>query len=89
MFFLDCLSLKYELIDIPSSWNFCLIDSKVQRNLRNSSYNERYNELKNAENILNTSELAGIVFSPDEKILFLNIYKPTMTLAIEGPWNQL
>tara|TARA_A100000164_G_scaffold300455_1_gene275340 strand:+ start:1329 stop:2675 length:1347 start_codon:yes stop_codon:yes gene_type:complete len=42
-----------------------------------------------AENILNTSELAGIVFSPDEKILFLNIYKPTMTLAIEGPWNQL
>ena len=42
-----------------------------------------------AENILNTSELAGIVFSPNEKILFLNIYKPTMTLAIEGPWNQL
>ena len=42
-----------------------------------------------AENILNTSELAGIVFSPDKKILFLNIYKPTMTLAIEGPWNQL
>ena len=42
-----------------------------------------------AENILNTSELAGIVFSPNEKVLFLNIYKPTMTLAIEGPWNKL
>ena len=59
-FFLDCLSLKYELIDIPSSWNFCLIDSEVQRNLRNSSYNERFNELKDAEVILKTQHLGTI-----------------------------
>ena len=59
-FFLDCLSLKYELIDIPSNWNFCLIDSEVQRNLRDSSYNERYKELKNAETILNTQHLGTI-----------------------------
>ena len=45
--------------------------------------------LSSAENIFNTSELAGIVFSPNQKVLFLNIYKPTMTLAIEGPWNKL
>ena len=45
-FFLDCLSLKYELLDIPTDWNFCLIDSEVQRNLRDSSYNERYENLK-------------------------------------------
>ena len=48
------------MIDIPSNWNFCLIDSEVQRNLRDSSYNKRYNELKNAEEILNTQHLGTI-----------------------------
>jgi len=59
-FFLDCLSLKYELLDIPKNWKFCLIDSEVQRNLRNSSYNERYKQLKYAEKILNTLHLGAI-----------------------------
>ena len=35
-----------------------------------------------AENILNKSEFAGVNFSPDGKILFVNIYSPTMTIAI-------
>ena len=26
-FFLDCLSLKFELIDLPDNWVFCLVDS--------------------------------------------------------------
>ena len=56
-FFLDCLSLKYELLDIPDDWQFCLIDSEVQRNLRDSSYNERYEELKKAESILKIEHL--------------------------------
>ena len=43
---------------------------------------------KIAKNSLNNSELAGACFSPDGKILFVNIYKPTITLAITGPWNQ-
>jgi len=59
-FFLDCLSLKYELLDIPTDWNFCLIDSEVQRNLRDSSYNERYEQLKKAEGILNIQHLGTI-----------------------------
>ena len=42
-----------------------------------------------AENYLNNSEFAGANFSPDGKILFVNIYSPTMTLAITGPWNKL
>ena len=42
-----------------------------------------------AENILNTSEFAGVNFSPDCNILFVNIYSPTITLAIEGPWEKL
>ena len=42
-----------------------------------------------AENILNKSEFAGATFSPNGNILFVNIYNPTMTIAIEGPWSKL
>jgi uncharacterized protein len=33
-------------------------------------------------------ELAGACFSPDGKTLFVNVYSPTQTLAITGPWDQ-
>lgn len=33
------------------------------------------------------TELAGGCFSPDGKILFVNAYGPTATLAITGPWT--
>ena len=33
------------------------------------------------------TELAGACFSPDGKWLFVNIYAPTSTLAITGPWT--
>ena len=62
-FFLDCLSLKYELLDIPKNWKFCLIDSEVQRNLRDSSYNERHEQLKNAEKILGVEYLGSVKLS--------------------------
>jgi hypothetical protein len=39
-----------------------------------------------ANNPYSTSELAGVCFSPDGKILFVNIQYPGMTLAITGPW---
>ena len=42
-----------------------------------------------AENILNNSEFAGVNFSPDGQILFVNIYSPTTTIAITGPWKKL
>ena len=32
------------------------------------------------------SELAGVCFSPDGKIMFVNIQYPGMTLAITGDW---
>ena len=32
------------------------------------------------------TELAGACFSPDGRILFLNIYRPGKTVAITGPW---
>jgi secreted PhoX family phosphatase len=39
-----------------------------------------------AHNAYSESELAGVCFSPNEKILFINIQYPGMTLAITGPW---
>jgi secreted PhoX family phosphatase len=32
------------------------------------------------------TELAGACFSPDGSTMFVNIYSPTKTLAISGPW---
>lgn len=32
------------------------------------------------------TEPAGACFSPDGRTLFVNVYSPTMTLAITGPW---
>lgn len=32
------------------------------------------------------TELAGACFSPDGNTLFVNVYSPTKTLAISGPW---
>ena len=68
-FFLDCLNLKYELVNFPSNWKFCLVDSEVQRNLRSSSYNERFSELKIAEKELDVEYLGGVKlnkFNPDK-----------------------
>jgi secreted PhoX family phosphatase len=44
---------------------------------------------KLARNVLNHSELAGAVFSPDGTTLFVNIQRPGLTLAITGPWLKL
>jgi secreted PhoX family phosphatase len=32
------------------------------------------------------TELAGACYSPDGKVLFVNAYRPALTLAITGPW---
>ena len=35
------------------------------------------------------SELCGPCFSPDGSVLFVNVQKPGVTLAIRGPWGSL
>jgi secreted PhoX family phosphatase len=40
------------------------------------------------KNALNSSELAGVCFSPDGTTLFVNIQTPGLTLAITGPWDR-
>lgn len=34
------------------------------------------------------TELAGACYSPDGKTLFVNVFSPTRTLAITGPWQE-
>jgi len=41
------------------------------------------------QNSYTGSELAGACFSPDGKILFVNIQKEGLTLAITGPWDRV
>lgn len=35
------------------------------------------------------TELAGACFSPDGRVLFVNVFSPAKTLAITGPWAHL
>ena len=39
-------------------------------------------------NSYNASEMAGVCFSPDYSIMFVNIQKSGITLAITGPWDK-
>ncbi|HEY9803494.1 MAG TPA: alkaline phosphatase PhoX [Leptolyngbyaceae cyanobacterium] len=41
---------------------------------------------KFAKNALNTSEFAGVCFSPDGQTMFVNVQSPGITFAIWGPW---
>jgi len=41
------------------------------------------------ENRYTSSELAGACFSPDGKVLFVNLQKEGLTLAISGPWADV
>ncbi len=41
-----------------------------------------------ADNAYTNSELAGVCFSPDESIMFVNIQVRGLTLAVTGPWTK-
>ncbi len=41
-----------------------------------------------AHNVLSSSELAGVCFSPDGSTMFLNIQADGLTLAVTGPWRS-
>ena len=85
-FFLDCLTLKYELIDLPNNYCFELVDSEVQRENRKSAYNERHNQLKRAEEILNVENLGSVKIDQlnKNKIDDLLIYKRALHVVTEN-----
>ena len=72
-FFLDCHTLKNEIINIPSNFIFYIIDSNTQRKLRESSYNSRFNEIKKAEKILKCNFLAEVSMKRFNKTIFNNL----------------
>ena len=72
-FFMNCKNLEYELINFPENWKFCLIDSEVQRNLRDSSYNERFSELQDAEKNLCVEYLGEVKKEKFQTNKFVNI----------------
>lgn len=45
-------------------------------------------KLYNFARLHEQTELAGACFSPDGSTLFVNVYSPTKTLAITGPWQD-
>ncbi|WP_404343152.1 alkaline phosphatase PhoX [Pseudoalteromonas mariniglutinosa] len=45
-------------------------------------------EVYNFARLSAQTELAGACFSPDGSTLFVNVYSPTKTLAITGPWQS-
>ena len=85
-FFLDCLTLKYELIDLPKNYYFELIDSKKNRDIRNSAYNERHDQLKQAEKILNVNHLGNVKIDQLNKNIFIDelIYKRALHVVTEN-----
>jgi len=85
-FFLDCLTLKYELIDLPNNYCFELVDSEVQRDNRKSAYNERHDQLKRAEEILNVENLGSVKIDQlnKNKIDDLLIYKRALHVVTEN-----
>jgi uncharacterized protein len=42
-----------------------------------------------ARNMMSQSEFAGVCFSPDGKVLFVNLQHDGLTVAIRGPWETL
>ena len=85
-FFLDCLTLKYELINLPNNYSFELLDSEIQRDNRNSAYNKRHDELRKAEEILKVENLGSVKIDQLNKNKFndLLIYKRALHVVTEN-----
>ena len=83
----DTLNMPDNIIISPNGHIFLCEDGKGRDRLVCIKPNGSVYYLAN--NALNNEELAGMVFSPDGSTLFVNIYSPTMTLAIKGPWNRM
>ena len=87
-------STSKEIINMPDNiiiapWGDIIIceDGKGRDSLIGIKPNGQIYNL--ATNLLNNQEFAGVCFDPKGEILFVNIYNPTLTLAITGPWESL
>ncbi len=60
-------------------------DRRTESHLRGITFDGKIYTI--AKNALNGTEFAGACFAPDRSTLFVNIQKPGLTLAIDGPWE--
>jgi len=54
---LDCRTLEYEYVPIPENVSFVVLDTMTRRELSNSAYNTRHEEVKQAVKILGVNKL--------------------------------
>ena len=64
---LDCRTLSYEYIPIPPQASFVVLDTMTRRQLSNSAYNERQQEVKIAAELLGVDTLRDSSLSHLEK----------------------
>ena len=84
--FLNCLTHQYELIDLPNNHCFELIDSTIQRDNRNSAYNDRHKQLEKAQNIMGVDHLGTVTLDKLDRNLFADnlIYKRALHVVTEN-----
>ena len=84
--FLNCLTHQYELIDLPNNHCFELIDSTIQRDNRNSAYNDRHKQLEKAQNIIGVDNLGTVTLDKLDRNLFTDnlIYKRALHVVTEN-----
>ena len=60
-------------------------DGRTESHLRGITFDGKIYTI--ARNALNGTELAGACFAPDRSTMFVNLQKPGLTVAIDGPWE--
>ncbi len=60
-------------------------DRRTESHLRGITFDGKIYTI--ARNALNGTELAGACFAPDRSTMFVNLQKPGLTVAIDGPWE--
>ena len=82
------------MLDMPDNvtvtpWGDLMVCEDNHRAARLRLVTQRGRVVTFAFNRGSLSEFAGVCFSPDGKIMFVNIQEANLTLAIEGPWQSL
>jgi secreted PhoX family phosphatase len=86
-------SRNERVLDMPDNltltpWGDLLVCEDNHRNVFLRLITQRGEVVPFAHNSASRSEFAGVCFSPDGKVLFVNIQEAGVTLAIEGDWEK-
>lgn len=81
-------------LDMPDNvtltpWGDLMVCEDNMRNNHLQVITRQGKVLPFANNVLSQSEFAGVCFSPDGRVMFVNLQIDGLTLAIEGPFETL